>query len=324
MQLSTRLPEATTTLPLNAGDLRYQWLDRAFQLPDTASRRADGRTHGVAVSARGQVIIFQQADPAILILNPDGTLDDAWGDRFPGAHGLTLVEEEGREFLWLTDSKTGEVVKTTLDGRTVLNLQRPELAIYARGKYAPTWVAVHEERHGGNGDIWVTDGYGTSYIHCYDKDGVYLDSINGTEGAGGAFKCPHSIFMDTRKAEAELYIADRGNRRVQVYDPEGNYKRSFGADCLTSPCAFAVSGKHLIIPELRARVTILDQADRLVGYLGDNEAVCDRYGWPNHPAHLIEAGKFNSPHGIAADQAGNLYVVEWIIGGRITKLERLA
>ena len=324
MQLSTFFPGTTTALTLSAGSLHYRWLDQALLLPDTASRRADGRTHGVAVSAHGQVIIFQQADPAILILNQDGTLDDAWGDRFPGAHGLTLVEEEGTEFLWLADSKTGEVVKTTLDGRTVLNLQRPALAIYATGKYAPTWVAVHEERHGGNGDIWVTDGYGTSYIHCYDKHGVYLDSINGEEGAAGAFKCPHSIFMDTRKAEVELYIADRGNRRVQVYDTEGNYKRSFGADCLTSPCAFAVSGEHLIIPELRARVTILDQADRLVGYLGDNEAVCDQQGWPNHPAHLIEAGKFNSPHGIAADQAGNLYVVEWIIGGRLTKLERLA
>lgn len=323
MQLSTFFPGTTTALTLSAGPLHYRWLDQALLLPDTASRRADGRTHGVAVSARGQVIIFQQADPAILILNQDGTLDDAWGDRFPGAHGLTLVAEAGTEFLWLTDSKTGEVVKTTLDGRTVLNLQRPDLAIYASSKYAPTWVAVHEERHGGNGDIWVTDGYGTSYIHCYDKDGVYLDSINGAEGAAGAFKCPHSIFMDTRKAEAELYIADRGNRRVQVYDPEGNYKRSFGADCLTSPCAFAVSGEHLIIPELRARVAILDRDDRLVGYLGDNEAVCDRQGWPNHPAHLIEAGKFNSPHGIAADQAGNLYVVEWIIGGRLTKLERL-
>lgn len=323
MSFSIRLPEAPTTSAMSAGPLQYRWLDRAFPLPDTASSRADGRTHGVAITRRGQVVIFQQADPAILILNQDGTMHDAWGDRFPGAHGLTLVEEAGTELLWLADSKTGEVVKMTLDGQTVLKLQRPDLPIYANGKYAPTWVAVHEERHGGNGDIWVTNGYGTSYIHCYDKNGVYLDSINGEEGAAGAFKCPHSIFMDTRKAEVELYIADRGNRRVQVYDTEGNYKRSFGADFLTSPCAFAVSGEHLIIPELRARVTILDSEDHLVGYLGTNEAVCDRQGWPNHPAHLIEPGKFNSPHGIAADQAGNLYIVEWIIGGRITKLERL-
>jgi hypothetical protein len=79
-------------------------------------------------------------------------------------------------------------------------------------------------------------------------------------------------------------------------------------------------GDHLIIPELRGRVTVLDGQDRLVGYQGENEAVCDIPSWPNHLAHLIEPGKFNNPHGIAADQGGNLYVGEWIIGGRVTKL----
>jgi len=114
--------------------------------------------------------------------------------------------------------------------------------------------------------------------------------------------------------------ANRGNRRVQVYDVEGNYLRVFGADFLTSPCAFAVSGERLIIPELRARVAILDGQDRLLGYLGENEAICDLPGWPNHADALVHPGKFNSPHGVAADAQGNIYVTEWIIGGRITQL----
>ncbi|MEZ4861320.1 MAG: 6-bladed beta-propeller [Caldilineaceae bacterium] len=300
--------------------VRYTWTDQWVRIPQTASGRIDGRTHGLAVTQGGQLILFHQADPAVVIYSSEGVLVDAWGDNFPGAHGLTLVQEGDEEFLWLADSKTGEVAKTTLSGRTVLNLQRPALSIYANSKYAPTWVAVHEERHGGNGDIWVTDGYGASYIHCYDKVGHYIDSINGTEGGAGAFKCPHSIFMDTRKTQPELYIADRGNRRVQVYDVEGNYLRVFGADFLTSPCAFAISGERLIIPELRARVAILDGQDRLLGYLGENEATCEQPGWPNHSAEWIHPGKFNSPHGVAVDAQGNLYIAEWIIGGRVTKL----
>ena len=300
--------------------VRYTWSEHWVRIPQTFTGQVDGRTHGIAITQQGQVVLFHQADPAVVIYSPEGDFIDAWGDRFPGAHGLTLVNENGEDFLWLADSKTGEVVKTTLDGRAVLTIQRPALSIYDNGKYAPTWVAVHEERHGGNGDIWVTDGYGTSYIHCYDKAGHYIDSINGSEGGAGAFKCPHSIFMDTRKAQPELYIADRGNRRVQVYDVEGNYLRAFGADFLTSPCAFAVSGERLIIPELRARVAILDGQDRLLGYLGENEAVCELPSWPNHPTELIDAGKFNSPHGVAADTQGNIYITEWIIGGRITKL----
>ena len=65
---------------------------------------------------------------------------------------------------------------------------------------------------------------------------------------------------------------------------------------------------------------MLDGQDRLLGYLGENEAVCDLPSWPNHPTELINVGKFNSPHGVAADAQGNIYVTEWIIGGRITKL----
>lgn len=309
-------------LPLGAGQLHYHWQEQWAQLPETASVRNDGRTHGIAVSASRGVIVFQQANPAVLCFNAQGQLLDGWGACFPGAHGLTLVQEGDEEFLWVADSKTGAVVKTTLAGRSVLTIERPPLACYANGKYAPTWVAVHEERFGGNGDIWVTDGYGSNQIHAYSKRGVYIDSINGGEGNAGAFQCPHAIFMNTRGRDCELYIADRGNRRVQVYDVEGNFLRAFGQAFLTSPCAFTTVGDHLIIPELRGRVTVLDGQDQLVGYLGDNAAVCDIPGWPNHPAHLIEPGKFNSPHGIAADRAGNLYVAEWIIGGRVTKLVR--
>lgn len=322
MYTSLREPMITNDQPTIVGPskLRYQWAEHWVRIPPTTTGQADGRTHGIAVTRQGHIVVFHQADPAVVIYSAEGALLTSWGNRFPGAHGLTLVQEGAEDFLWLADSKTGEVVKTTLDGHTVLNLQKPALSLYDNGKYAPTWVAVHEERHGGNGDIWVTDGYGMSYIHCYDREGRYIDSINGSAGEAGAFKCPHSIFMDTRKGQPELYIADRGNRRVQVYDVEGNYLRVFGADFLTSPCAFASSGERLLIPELRARVAILDGQDRLLGYLGENEIVCDLPGWPNHPDGLIHPGHFNSPHGVAADAQGNIYVTEWIIGGRITKL----
>jgi hypothetical protein len=77
----------------------------------------------------------------------------------------------------------------------------------------------------------------------------------------------------------------------------------------------------VIIPELEGRVTILDANDRLVCSLGVNEEVCKEPSWPDKTA--LVAGKFNSPHGATADVEGNLYVVEWRIGGRVIKLEKL-
>ncbi|MCG3178667.1 MAG: hypothetical protein BIFFINMI_00995 [Phycisphaerae bacterium] len=310
-------------MQIGEGSFKYEWIDNWARIPATPSGRENGRTHGVEVAGDGRVVVFNQADPAVLIFSPDGKLLSSWGDRFAGAHGLTLVNEGGTDYLWLTDQGTGEVVKTTLDGKTVLNIRRPDHAVYASGaKYSPTWVAVHEQRRGGNGDVWVTDGYGSSHVHRYDRAGGYLGTINGGEGRAGPFKCPHAIWFDDRNGEAELFVADRGNRRVQVYDPEGRYKRVFGADALTSPCAFASHDGLLIVPELRARLTIIDPDEKVVCRLGTNEAVCDIRGWPNHEAKLIQPGRFNSPHDAVADADGNIYVVEWIIGGRISKLVR--
>lgn len=307
---------------IGSGEFTYEWIEDWVRIPDTDSGRANGRTHGVAVTEAGTVLVFNQADPAVLHYCPGGGLVAGWGDRFAGAHGMTLVVDHGQEQLWLTDQYSGEVVRTTLQGRTLQSLARPDLPMYEQGKYAPTWVAVNERRFGGNGDVWVTDGYGQSVIHRYDESGRYCGTISGEEGKAGRFNCPHGIAFDWRRGEPELYVADRSNTRVQVYDAEGRFKRVFGQDVLTSPCGFATWGPYLMIPELYARVVILDERDEIVCSLGENDATYKVKGWPNHPTHLIEPGKFNSPHGMAADKEGNLYVVEWIIGGRVTKLVR--
>lgn len=300
-----------------SADQAYRWEDWSALLPPYS--RGSGRTHGVAVTAAGHVVVYRQADPAVLVFDEGGTLLDAWGDRFLGAHGLTLVREGDDEALWLTDQDSGEVVKNTLGGETLLSLERPALAAYEGGTYAPTWAAVFEERFGGDGSVWVADGYGVGLVHRYGSSGRYLSSLDGTEGAG-AFDCPHGIWFDTRGDEPELYVADRGNRRLQVYDPEGRFKRIAGEGVLGCPCVGVVQGDELVVAELCARLAVLDRADQLVGYLGRNEAACDLDGWPDLAPRYLRTDSFNSPHGIAAAADGSLYVVEWIAGGRFIKL----
>ncbi len=332
---------------VGSGKNTYEWIGDWAKVPDKEDARTNWSHNGIVVTESGDVVTCHQNGANILVLDRDGNIKKSWESGLTEAHGMTLVKENGVELLWIADngskrqprfgydypagseSKSGRVVKMTLDGRMVMHLSKPDLPVYQSTRYAPTTVAVNEERHGGNGDIWVGDGYGASYVHRFDRTGSYIGSINGEEGAG-RFNCPHGIFIDRRKGEPELYVADRGNGRVQVYDMEGKFKRVFGKEFLTTPSAFVTHGDLMVVAELRARLTVLDRRDKLVCYLGANESVCTVEGWPNNknergevvPTSLLEAGKFNSPHGMAVDADGNLYVAEWLIGGRFIKLAK--
>lgn len=307
---------------VECGPYTYEWMEHWVRIPDTESAKTS-KTHGVAVVSGGDVLVFNQGQPALLRYSAEGILKNAWGDRFAGAHGLTVVCEDGVERLWLVDQVTCEVVKTSLDGKTLLNLERPPIPLYQGTRYIPTWVAVHEERWRGNGDVWVADGYGGNYVHRYSRSGAYLSSINGTEGKAGAFDCPHGISFISSDDGVELYIADRGNARVQVYDAEGKFKRVVGAGFLSSPCGFASREGVIYVPELFGRLTLMDQRGRLIGYIGENPGIDRTVGWPHLSPDQIHVGKFNSPHGVAVDEQGNAYIGEWIYGGRVVKLARL-
>jgi hypothetical protein len=308
-------------MQLTKGDFTWDWNSQWAKLPDAIQL---GYTHGVAVDRRGLVYVFNQSPHAVVTFEPDGTFAGAWdqfpSDRFCGAHGLTLVDEGGEQFFWLTDQHSGEVAKTTLDGRTVLRLDRPA-GYTADDKYSPTWAAQAPD-----GRVFVADGYGSSRVSVYNKAGRFLSTFDGSAD-GPRFDCPHGLWIGRRPAatgrdEPLLYITDRGNSRVRVYDLDANFIKSFYQD---HPCCFDASADGLLlVPDLQAFVNLYDQHDHPAATkIGDGQLeVVGRHGWPNVPHDMRRDGRFNSPHGGCFDAQGNIYIVEWIQDGRITKLTR--
>lgn len=316
-----------SSLQIGEGDFRYRWTEEWAALPRNQKTRENGRTHGVAVTRDQQVVVFAQTAPAVLFFDNKGQLVRSWGDRFPGAHGLTLIEEEGEERLWLTDHDTGEVSKTTLDGELLMTIEAP--SVRSDEFYKPTWAAVAPE----SSDIYVADGYGTNVIRIYDKNGHYQGELTGEEGPG-RFARPHGIAFSTK---GELWITDRRRKRVLVYDNRGNCLRY--RDGLThSPCSFAFDHSLVFVPELFGSLKVLTAGLELVAELGANTEVRPPGGWKDKEAWgwpelegwpdlkgttKVQAGRFISPHDVAVASNGDLYVVEWIVGGRITRLAKI-
>jgi sugar lactone lactonase YvrE len=301
-----------------AGDATYKWA-ASFAIPEAEQGQDNRRTHGIACCpSNGNIVVYHQAKPAVLVFSPEGKLLKRWGDRFLGAHGMTLVVENGQEVLWLTDQGTSEVSKWTVDGKELMQIAKPPHPHYAKpdARYVPTWVAVDPKA----GDVWVADGYGSSLVHRHDKNGKWISSIDGTEtGALGRFSCPHGIGFNSK---GELVVADRGNKRLQIYDRDGKFLRGV-AGVFHSPCSFAFRGDLMLVPELSTGVKLVRGDSQVIADLGDNPGINAVKGWPNLAGtEHVKEGKFNSPHGACFTREGDILCAEWIVGGRVTLLKK--
>ena len=286
---------------------------------------------GIAV-ANSHIVVAHPGEPTLLFYDRDGALGRTLALRgLLEPHGFEVVLDglwiadvgfkrrvEGPKFE--TERAAGRVVLVDDGGRLLQELKDPG------SDWSPTSVAVIQE----TGDVWVADGYGQDLVHRFNKRGQHTQTLTGEEGAG-RFNCPHGIVVDRRRGEPELYISDRANARIQVYDIEGKFRRVVGEGIVVTPTDMALIGDELALTDFtQARVTILAKNDLLVEHIGANPSVRERDGWPNAldtDGNLVrprlETGRFNSPHTLAADPDGNLYVTEWLLGGRLTKIRHV-
>jgi len=283
-----------------------------------------GNTHGVAEDSQGRIYIkhtvhaTSTSADAVVVFDADGKFIKSWGAEFKGgAHGMHLVNEGGEEFFYLCDTARHKLVKTTLDGKLVWERGCPEeTGGYKKpDEYVPTNVATAPD-----GTVFVSDGYGRNYIHLYKSDGTYLSTFGGSGKNPGHLKCPHGLMVDTRGAEPLLVVADRSNSRLQYFTLTGEHVK-FVTDELRAPCHFDTRGTELLIPDLKSRVTLFDKNNKLIVHLGDGG---DYEGLRDKDRSAFTPGKFVAPHGAIFDSQGNIFVVEWVEVGRVTKLRKVS
>ena len=313
---------------LGSGEYTYEAIHDWGDLPPQIKY---GNTHGVCEDSQGHIYIHHTVNAAsessdsMVIFDAKGKFVKSWGKEFKGgAHGLHIRKEGSTEFLYLCDTQRGLVVKTTLNGEEVFTLGYPDASeAYkpnpdgSKKKYSPTNLAIAP-----NGDIYVGDGYGSSFINVYNKDGKYLRTFGGVGKDPGQLNCPHGIILDNRGPEPILMIADRANHRIQTFTLAGEHIAFIEGTNL--PCYFDF-GKHgeTVVPDLGARVTLLDRNNKVIEHLGDDSAAHTWEQTRKLDRSAFQPGKFVCPHGSCFDHHGNIFVVEWVEVGRVTKLRKV-
>lgn len=305
------------------GGFRYR-VDKLWSQADPAKYPVKD-CHEMVQAADGRLFLLtNHAKNNVLIYSTSGTLLGAWTLGFKGAHGLTLHREpSGQEFLYITDSGAGRVVKATLDGQIVLELDPPlkSSAYTAKDSYNPTETAV-----GPNGDIYVADGYGSQFVLRYDKAGKFLSKFGGrsTQPVNpGKFMQAHGIALDTRGKEPLLVCTERIRNEFNWFTLDGVHVSG-----VYLPGAYVsrpvIAGRHLYsgvcfgakpddyrMWQQRGFVTILDDKDQVVSNPGGQAPV---YHEGRLRVMLQDQPVFSNCHDVCVDTQGDLYVCQWNSG----------
>jgi DNA-binding beta-propeller fold protein YncE len=277
-----------------------------------------GNQHGdVAVSSAGDVYVSVQ-DPAagLQVFAPDGKFLRNVNGAPSDFHGFVIHKEAGGEFIYGATLRGQTIVKMTLEGNIVMtigsasipdqykvrNARSNQLALLLTGlDVAP------------NGDIYVADGYASDYIHRFDKTGKYLTSFGG-KNPPYSFNTLHKLAIDTRFTPARLIACDRANNRVVHLSLDGQFLGVVAKDLLL-PAAIVIDGDNAIVGELSGRVTVLDKAGAVVTRIGANTE--QGVGTNKLPPAQWREGFVLSPHGVALNAHGDLFVSEFNAFGRV-------
>lgn len=319
------------------GDYKFRVHHAWPQLPQRFSWQT---THNVAVDAAGFLYVIHEGrtalkdHPSIFVFDPQGRYVRSFGKQFQGGgHGIEVRKEGNEQFLYVCAYQHLKTfAKLNLKGETVWQKRAPmQSGVYAAGeaknpkkiwgrnRFLPTNFAFIP-----GGDFFLVDGYGSYFIHRYNKDGQWKHCFGGPGKGQGKFNLPHGIWIDSRNGQSPtVTICDRANNTVQWLTMDGKHLRTQSGYGLP---ANADTWKGLmVVPELVARVTLLGPDNRVVARLGTDvhRVSADKKRAIRSNEKLWQDGKFVHPHDACFDPDGNIFVAEWVGSGRVTKLERL-
>ncbi len=286
-----------------------------------------GNPTGISIDTDQNIFIFHRADrdwpligpmpqtyissKTILMLDREsGKILNSWGDSmFIMPHGLTV---DGDDNIWITDAGLHQVFKFSHEGKLLMKLGEAKISGNDSNHFnRPTDVAIAKD-----GSFYVSDGYGNSRVVKFSPAGKYLLEWGTKGNKPGQFNIPHAITLDEK---GNVYVADRENYRVQVFDSTGKFitqwtNKNFGRIC------------SIIYDKVNKEFIAVDDAVSWFSlkHNGSNIFIIDSAG--NILSQFGRIGLYDGPkcwyHDVAVDNLGNIYV-EDILGNSIQKFKKI-
>lgn len=283
-----------------------------------------GNCHGeIGVDSSGKVYVsVQDKDAGIQVYGTDGKFIKAL-PLPPSLHGFVIRKDEGKEYIFAAVLGENRFIKCDLDGKVVMEI--PKTAFPAdKGALKLTNCDV-----ASNGDIYIVDGYGKSWIFQFDRAGKFKKVFGGPDEPY-KFANTHKIFIDHRFSPERIVALDRGNNRMLHLDLDGNILGSIAsspkydpksgnppaAQSVRNPSSASFHGDLMCVAEIGGRVSVWDKDNKLVAELGVNPKFTNT---PGIEAKDWQTGTVTSPHGITFDNDGNVLECEWNKWGRVLR-----
>jgi hypothetical protein len=296
-----------------------------------ASANYGNASHGVTIDSDGLIYITHYGRPgSIFVFDPDGKFVRALGEQHMlnnhgGGHGIDIRTEGGEQFLYLSPSESSmSFAKMNMKGELVWQRGRAQIhedsGKYPQGAaYRPTNISFRPD-----GGYYLGDGYGSNYLHQYDKSDNYVKTIGGAGKADGQFQTPHGQWLDERDGTPKLVVADRANKRLQWFDMDGKHVKTL--DGFLFPADIDTRGELMLVPDLHCRVTLLDKDNKVITHLGEDaewrQKALEGFKMRGQRDQWRPA-RFIHPHDACFDKDGNIFVAEWVNTGRVTKLRKV-
>jgi len=266
---------AATSPPRSSGvpDLGYRPVPESFKLPKGVNF---GPCSGVAVNSKGHIFVFHRGPRCLMEFDRNGRYLRFLAEGiFSRPHGLRIDPDDN---IWATDIGSHIVVKFDPRGRIlmVLGLKDTAAEWHAYG-HLRAFDEPNDIAFGPGGEIYVSQGHGKgeSRVLKFEADGTFVRTWGGEGTASGQFRQPHSVATD---AQGRLFVADRSNQRIQVFDGDGTYLRESRHP--GTPCGLCMSrDQHLFLAHGHAgQIMKLDLEGNVLGATGRQGKGIGEYG----------------------------------------------